>query len=66
MSEILLPLDPALRTALDDLADARGCAPEDVVLDAVRGHLRQETGRVRAVADGLARHHADLLRRLGE
>ncbi|MFF5366589.1 hypothetical protein [Streptomyces sp. NPDC013187] len=66
MSEIVLPLDPALRAALDDLADAQGRAPEDVALDAVRGCLRQETGRVRAVAEGLARRHADLLRRLGE
>ncbi|MEW2613744.1 hypothetical protein AB0937_26845 [Streptomyces sp. NPDC047880] len=65
MSEILLPLDPALRAALDDLADAQGRAPEDVTLDAVRGYLRQETGRVRTVAEGLALRHADLLRRLG-
>ncbi|MER5830239.1 hypothetical protein ABT116_05290 [Streptomyces sp. NPDC002130] len=66
MSELLLPLDPALRTALDDLADAQGRTPEEVALHAVRGYLRQESGRVRAVAEGLARQHADLLRRLGE
>ncbi|MEU3932878.1 hypothetical protein AB0E85_12695 [Streptomyces sp. NPDC029044] len=66
MSRIHLSLDPALRTALDDLADAQSRTPEEVALDAVRVHLRQEGARVRAVAEGLARHHADLLRRLGE
>ncbi|MFF6913229.1 hypothetical protein [Streptomyces sp. NPDC012466] len=66
MSHLVLPLDPALRSALDDLADAQGRTPEEVVRDAVRGHLREEGGRVRAVAEGLARHHAELLRRLGE
>ncbi|MFF8399251.1 CopG family ribbon-helix-helix protein [Streptomyces sp. NPDC016172] len=66
MSHLDLPLDPALRTALDDLADAQGRTPEELALEAVRGYLRQEDGRVRAVAEGLARHHADLLRRLGE
>ncbi|GAA2535968.1 hypothetical protein GCM10010423_36010 [Streptomyces levis] len=40
--------------------------PEAVVLEALRGYLRQEGGRVRVVAEGLARDHADLLRRLGE
>ncbi|KOX00971.1 hypothetical protein ADK65_11395 [Streptomyces sp. NRRL B-1140] len=66
MSHLVLPLDPALRTDLDDLADAQGLAPEEMALLAVREHLRQEGGRVRAVAEGLARQHADLLRRLGE
>ncbi|MEU3848904.1 hypothetical protein [Streptomyces sp. NPDC029554] len=66
MSDILLSLDPSLRQSLDDLADARGRTPEEVVLEALRGHLREEGGRVRAVAEGLARDHADLLRRLGE
>ncbi|MEV3971005.1 hypothetical protein AB0K68_23085 [Streptomyces sp. NPDC050698] len=66
MSQLVLSLDPALRAALDDIADAQGRTPEEVALAAVRAHLRQEDGRVRAVAEGLARHHADLLRRLGE
>ncbi|GGW77519.1 hypothetical protein [Streptomyces lomondensis] len=66
MSDLLLPLGPALRQALDDLADAQSRTPEEVVLEAVRGYLRQEGGRVRGVAEGLAREHADLLRRLGE
>ncbi|MFC8142279.1 CopG family ribbon-helix-helix protein [Streptomyces paradoxus] len=66
MSRLDLPLDPALRTALDDLADAQGRTPEEVALHAVRGYLGQEGARVRAVAEGLAHHHAELLRRLGE
>ncbi|MBB4714882.1 MULTISPECIES: hypothetical protein [Streptomyces] len=66
MSLLDLPLDPGLRTALDDLADAQGRTPEEVALHAVRGYLSQEGARVRTVAEGLARHHADLLRRLGE
>ncbi|GAA4549726.1 MULTISPECIES: CopG family ribbon-helix-helix protein [Streptomyces] len=66
MSHLDLPLDPALRTALDDLADAQGRTPEEVALHAVRAYLSQEGARVRAVAEGLARHHSDLLRRLGE
>ncbi|MGW3988299.1 hypothetical protein [Streptomyces sp. NPDC004830] len=66
MSELRLPLDPGLRRALDDLADARGRTPEEVALDAVRAHLRQEEAHVRGVAEELARDHADLLRRLGE
>lgn len=66
MSHLDLPLDPAVRTALDDLADAQGRTPEEVVLRAVRGYLSLEGARVRAVAEGLARHHVDLLRRLGE
>ncbi|MGW5131527.1 hypothetical protein [Streptomyces sp. NPDC004135] len=40
--------------------------PEEVVLEAPRGYLRYEGGRVRVVAEGLARAHADLLRRLSE
>ncbi|MFJ3302700.1 hypothetical protein ACIPSA_06210 [Streptomyces sp. NPDC086549] len=63
---LTLPLDPATRQALDDLADAQGRTPEDVALDAVRRHLREEGLAVRAVAERLAGAHADLLRRLGE
>jgi predicted transcriptional regulator len=66
MSDLLLPLDAALRQALDDLADAQGRTPEEVALHAVRGYLRQEGAQVRGVAAALAREHADLLRRLGE
>ncbi|WP_298568356.1 hypothetical protein [Streptomyces luteogriseus] len=66
MSHLDLPLDPALRTALDDLADAQGRTPEEVALHAVRAYLSQEGARVRAVAERLAHHHSDLLRRLGE
>jgi predicted transcriptional regulator len=64
--ELTLPLDPATRQALDDLADAQGRTPEDVVLDAVRRHLHDEENAVRAVAERLAGAHAELLRRLGE
>ncbi|WP_329217800.1 hypothetical protein OG352_16585 [Streptomyces sp. NBC_01485] len=63
---LALPLDPGLRHALDDLADATGRRPEDVALDAVRAGLRVEEARVRAVAERLAGAHAGLLRRLGE
>ncbi|MFI8187217.1 hypothetical protein ACIF8T_00105 [Streptomyces sp. NPDC085946] len=66
MPELVLHLDPALRDALHDLADAQGRAPQEVARDAVRRCLEEEGARVRAVAERLARHHADLLRRLGE
>ncbi|MEG8277740.1 hypothetical protein [Streptomyces sp. AHA2] len=66
MPELRLPLDPGVRRDLDDLADAQGRTPEEVALDAVRAHLRQEGTRVRGVAGEPAREHADLLRRLGE
>ncbi|MFD4505460.1 hypothetical protein [Streptomyces sp. NPDC058457] len=66
MSELTLFLDPATRQALDDLADAQARQPEELALDAVRGQLREEEARVRAVAERLALAHADLLRRLGE
>ncbi|QCD60606.1 hypothetical protein CEB94_15990 [Streptomyces hawaiiensis] len=66
VDRLALPLDPALRAALDDLADAQDRTPEEAAPQAVRHHLRQENARVRAAAEGLARHHADLLRRLGE
>jgi predicted transcriptional regulator len=61
-----LPLDPATRHALSDLADAQGRPVDDVVADAVHRYLRQEERSVREVAERLAHAHADLLRRLGE
>ncbi|GAB7108731.1 hypothetical protein JCM4814A_70450 [Streptomyces phaeofaciens JCM 4814] len=61
-----LTADPALRHALDDLADATGRRPQDLALDAVRAYVRAEEARVREVAEGLAGAHAGLLRRLGE
>ncbi|WP_159056202.1 hypothetical protein [Streptomyces sp. DSM 15324] len=61
-----VPLGPGLHRALLDLADATGCPPEDIVLDAVRARLGAEEDRVREVAEGLAGAHAELLRRLGE
>ncbi|MFI9613738.1 hypothetical protein ACIHCM_19070 [Streptomyces sp. NPDC052023] len=66
MRELTLPLPDDLRRALDDLADACGRRPEDIALDAVRAHLRDEGALVRAAAERLASAHADLLRRLGE
>ncbi|MFI5882183.1 CopG family ribbon-helix-helix protein [Streptomyces sp. NPDC051554] len=59
-------LDPALRQALDDLADATGRPPEDLVRDAVGRYLDEEGALVRAAAGRLAVAHAGLLRRLGE
>ncbi|MGW2518168.1 hypothetical protein ACWC09_14325 [Streptomyces sp. NPDC001617] len=61
-----LPLPPDLRQQLDDLADATGRLPEDIVLDAVRQWLTRESSTVRSTAELLAGAHADLLRRLGE
>ncbi|MEV6512230.1 ribbon-helix-helix protein, CopG family [Streptomyces sp. NPDC051642] len=61
-----LGLDPDLRQALDDLADATGRPPEDLVRDAVARYLDEEGAPVRAAAERLAVEHADLLRRLGE
>ncbi|WP_040907075.1 hypothetical protein [Streptomyces griseoflavus] len=66
MSELVISLDPDMRQSLLDLADAQDRAPEEVVREAVRRHLHQERTVVRVVAERLARHHADLLRRLGE
>ncbi|MFE9772892.1 hypothetical protein ACFYOV_14645 [Streptomyces sp. NPDC005931] len=66
MSEFLLHLDPALARRLHDLADAQDRTPEDVAREAVRRHVGEEAGAVRAVAGRLAREHAELLRRLGE
>ncbi|MEV0741782.1 hypothetical protein AB0I51_38935 [Streptomyces sp. NPDC050549] len=61
-----LDLAPDLRHALDDLADATGRLPEDLVREAVGRYLDDEGALVRAVAERLAADHADLLRRLGE
>ncbi|MEU4876631.1 ribbon-helix-helix protein, CopG family [Streptomyces sp. NPDC021608] len=61
-----LSLPPDLARALDDLADATGLRPEDIVRDAVRDRLRAEEARVLGEAERLAQAHADLLRRLGE
>ncbi|MET8446993.1 hypothetical protein [Streptomyces sp. NPDC005209] len=66
MHRLTLPLDPATRQTLDDLADAQGRAPEELVLEAVRRYLIEEGLVVRAAAERLAGAHADLLRRLGE
>ncbi|MGA5286717.1 hypothetical protein [Streptomyces pseudogriseolus] len=66
MSELALHPEPALAQALHDLADAQDRSPEDVALDALRRHLHEEGGRVRAVAERIAAEHAELLRRLGE
>ncbi|MFD9000620.1 hypothetical protein ACFV0T_06500 [Streptomyces sp. NPDC059582] len=66
MYDAIPHLDPATARDLDDLADARGRLPRDLVEEAVRGYLRAETERVRSVGERLAVAHADLLRRLGE
>ncbi|MFI8235724.1 hypothetical protein ACIF83_00420 [Streptomyces sp. NPDC085866] len=66
MHELTLSLDPALRQALDDLADASGRRTEEVVLEAVRRCLDEEGAAVRTHAERLALRHAGLLRRLGE
>ncbi|MFE8016131.1 hypothetical protein ACFU3O_25745 [Streptomyces antibioticus] len=63
---LAVPLDPALRHALDDLADATGRRPEDIARDAVEAWVRGEEARVRAAAERLALAHAGLLRKLGE
>lgn len=59
-------LAPDLQQALDDLADATGRPPEDLVRDAVGRYLEEEGAPVRAAAGRLAVAHAGLLRRLGE
>ncbi|GHD46520.1 hypothetical protein [Streptomyces galbus] len=59
------PGSAGLHAALDDLADATGRRPQDVVSEAVAAHLRAEEARVRAVAERLADAHAGLLERLG-
>jgi predicted transcriptional regulator len=66
MTELILRLDPALRQALDDLADARGLMPEEIAEEAVRKHLHAEGMLVRSLAERIAKEHAELLRRLGE
>ncbi|MEU8459515.1 hypothetical protein [Streptomyces sp. NPDC029003] len=59
-------LSAAERAELRDLADATGRTPEELVLDAVREHLRAERERVGEAAARLARAHAPLLERLGQ
>ncbi|MGQ5226012.1 hypothetical protein ACW69C_13120 [Streptomyces sp. MN3] len=66
MSELVLRLDPEVHQALLDLADAQDRAPEEVAREALRRHLHEEGTLVRAVAERIAREHAELLRRLGE
>lgn len=66
MYELNIHLDPAVGQALDDLADARGRRPEDIVQEAVRRYLHEEGTLVRSLGERIARDHADLLRRLGE
>lgn len=66
MAPLNLSLDLAERRALDDLADALGRTPEEIVRDAVRAHMRAQAAPVLAQAERIAREHADLLRRLGE
>ncbi|MFE5495227.1 hypothetical protein ACFQ7Z_35440 [Streptomyces virginiae] len=66
MNEITIGLPGADRAELDDLADATGRTPEDVVLEAVRAHLRAEREKVAEAAGRLAVRHAPLLRRLGQ
>ncbi|MFJ9946014.1 hypothetical protein [Streptomyces erythrochromogenes] len=66
MNEITIGLRGAEWAELGDLADATGCTPEDVVLQAVRAHLRAERAKVAEAAGRLAELHAPLLRRLGE
>ncbi|WP_406125901.1 hypothetical protein [Streptomyces sp. NBC_00989] len=63
---LCLRLDPDLQQALDDLADATGREPEDLVRGAVGRYLDEEGVLVRVAAERLAVEHADLLRRLGE
>ncbi|KJY21612.1 MULTISPECIES: hypothetical protein [Streptomyces] len=65
MNKITIGLSGADRAELGDLADATGRTPEDVVLEAVRAHLRAEREKVAQAAARLAERHAPLLRRLG-
>jgi predicted transcriptional regulator len=66
MDQLTVPFPSDVGRALEDLADATGRSPEDLVLDAVRERLAKEASRVRVAAEVLADAHADLLRRLGE
>ncbi|MBR8641924.1 Fic family protein [Streptomyces tuirus] len=64
MSDLVLPLDPTLRQALGDLADAQGRTPEDVVLPAVpdrrRGHrhCRDRLRQAAALPHAIAANHS--------
>ncbi|MFG2758694.1 hypothetical protein [Streptomyces wuyuanensis] len=66
MHELTIILTDAERDELNDLADAQGRTPEELVHDAVQHHLRVQSERLAALAGRLARQHAGLLRRLGE
>ncbi|MGV9630826.1 ribbon-helix-helix protein, CopG family [Streptomyces sp. NPDC003487] len=66
MQQLIVPLGPDLGQALDDLADATGRPPEEIVREAVRRYVDAEAARVLAAGERLAEAHADLLRRLGE
>lgn len=61
-----LRLDPAVEQALADLADARDRLPGELAREAVLRYLHEEGAPVRALAERLAKEHAELLRRLGE
>ncbi|MFC9581892.1 hypothetical protein ACFVJ8_03445 [Streptomyces yangpuensis] len=65
MNELTIGLSGVERAELGDLADATGRTPEDVVLEAVRAHLRAEREKVAEAAGRIADRHAPLLRRLG-
>ncbi|MFJ6943750.1 hypothetical protein ACISU4_03645 [Streptomyces wuyuanensis] len=66
MHELTIILTDAERDELNDLADAQGRTPEELVHDAVQHHLRVQSERLAVLAGRLARQHAGLLRRLGE
>lgn len=65
MNELTIGLSGVERAELGDLADATGRTPEDVVLEAVRAHLRAEREKVAEAAGRIADRHAPLLWRLG-
>ncbi|MFE5534967.1 hypothetical protein [Streptomyces sp. NPDC056492] len=66
MENLIVRLDGGDRARLDDLADASGRTPEDVVREAVRRYLRDERARVGDEAARLAQRHDALLKRLGQ
>ncbi|MFJ3904102.1 hypothetical protein [Streptomyces sp. NPDC090025] len=69
MSDLSPDLDPDLRRALADLADARGLAEpgdRDLTPEAAQRLLAAEAAPVHEHAHRLALRHDDLLRRLGQ
>ncbi|MFI6145920.1 hypothetical protein [Streptomyces sp. NPDC051109] len=66
MENLIIALGGGDRAQLADLADATGCAPEDVAREAVRRYLRAERARVGEEAARLAQRHDALLKRLGQ